>query len=314
MIHLKLLFILLLTSGTLSFASNTCINFFSPLSPLATLEQVNKDQNRFISLDAPIEYHIVMLKKGQQKQVHKLLRRVEVGDISSEKDLLKVSEKFVDILFGRRDILNRYWRKSAPEREIESVRLQIKTQLVYQGLQSFLENQPTDQKLGLWIQTKKTVRKVFQSRAWNWLQVPFNLPAIKNAPIAEDLLFRIVWDGLEAHQEAIHKYFQSQGKRELYTTLSRIYSFVFIGILSSYSVYHGYQLETQKAETESRIKAEIITTQLDSFSEGLATQIQEHRIQLREEALQKSIQELQEALGRPPTEAEIQEMKDILFN
>lgn len=306
--HFLLILILLLSGAIEAYGSNSC--YRSHINdPLAEIERINKDNNRYLSNDAPVEYQIFILKERQKKKALRLLERVKKGDVASDKDLSIIAEDLVAILYGQQDLVDRYFLKSKDERKQESIRLQARTQLIEKGLKSFISKQPVHQKISLWIKVKKNVRRIFQSQVVNWAQVPFNLPEFKNKRISEELLGKIIWNGISPHQREIDAYYKVQSKKEIYSSFRRIYSFVIIGVLAT----QGYQQGLAKDKAENKAKVEFVTEQLEYVADNLPKEVQEYKEQIREEALKNAIVEFEAELNRAPTSAEIAEMQTIIF-
>lgn len=183
--------------------SNTCSSLFDS-NLLSYIEQVNKSNNQFILEDTSIEKYIEGLKNKNQKKINNIFTRLTEHGVVSEKDIHRSAEELVILLFGKRDVFLRYFKKAKDERAQESARYQIRRKLIEKGLKSFLNNHTPTQKTTLWIAVKKNVRRLFQSQFWNWYQLPWGVPNFRDKPMSESLIEKTIWDGIPAHQKEIN--------------------------------------------------------------------------------------------------------------
>ena len=302
-----LAFILIVTSVTESFG-NSCAHLF--FRPLETLERVNRENNSYLSNDASVEYLVMMLKDRHRKKAEKLLYRVHKGDIASEKDLFRVSEELVLLLYGHKSVIDNYFFKSKDQRRNEAIRHSIRIQLMEKGLKSFLENRPPEWKVTLWIKVKKNVRKILQSNALSWLQIPFGIPRRENKVMEETLLQKVIWDGISAHQKEVDRYFSAQVKVEAYNTLRHFYSVIIIGTLTVF----GYQTGFERQNIERKEKIEFVSNQLDYLATNLPKEARALKDANREGALEAAIEEYRGEFREEPSAKEIEEMRKIIFD
>lgn len=300
-----MVFILIFASVTESFG-NTCSYLFT--RPIDAIERANKEYNGKISNDAPVEYQIQNLKNRQRKKAQKLLDRVFKGDIVSAKDLETVAINLTNILYGRKDTIDRYFLKNASQREVESFRWKTKKQLIEKGLVSFVETQPKDLKISLWIKLKKNVRRILQSQIMNWLQLPFGLPSRRESSISEDLLFKTVWEGTDKYQAEIAALMKTERKWDGYAVGRRMYMFTIVSVL----MVHGYQEGIDRREAEQKQKVEQVVAALESTKE-LPEMTKAYVKERKDTAFRDSIEQFKTELKRDPTPEEIEEMRAIIY-
>jgi hypothetical protein len=306
-------FILALISITFSVTSvwgNTCSRLFDTNNLLANIELVNTQNNGYLSNDAPVEYQILVLKNRQKNKVNKLLKKIEEEGFTSDKDILETAEELTILLYGKRDTISNYFFKSKDQKANDSVRLQVKKQLLEKGLRSFLNSKDTAFKTNAWIKTKKIVHKLILSQFWNWYQIPFGLPSIKDKPISEELLNKIVWNGVSENKKEISEYYKVQGKKETYAIIRQAYSAIALVVITSLA-YHTADV---RAKTEHRAQVEMAAAQLDVISETLPAQMIKFNEAVKATKLNEAIEEAQKELNRELTPEEIQELKNIIYN
>ncbi|MES2768237.1 MAG: hypothetical protein V4596_03750 [Bdellovibrionota bacterium] len=248
----KLIIIFVLFISNVASASNICASLFQ-INLLIKLEEVNNSNNNYIA-EATIESKILSLKKRKQKQIKRILERVQTEGVSSQRELYNVSNEIIILLSGNRDLIDRYFFKSKDERKKESIRFQVQQQLMQKGLEGFLKENSKNFKVNLWIQTKLAIRKLLNSQFFNWYQLPWMLPRFRDKQLSEELLQKIIWSGIDANKLEIQKHYELQSYKEFYASMRRLYAGAFLGMSLIYT-YNGALDYIQKQNiTEQDLK------------------------------------------------------------
>jgi len=276
-----------------------CDALFQP-TVMDVLEQIDRDNLHFLLGDKTLEEHTQNLSWMRKRKIRKLLQEIEVRSFPSEKALERYTIELSAALFGTSTSLSRWIKKSADERLEDSTILIIKEQLLTQGMLRTWGDVQNPQQISM---LRKIVDKIWtfqKSRIAQLMSFPFRLPQLRNSEISNELMFKIIRDGFDAHAEEVRVALRHQNKVDAYNTFRKVYAPAFFAILFSFNVVSAYeQRQKQIEETTQQV-----VTELREQREYIGTAVPKIKKEEFDKAYAASIAEFVEKYGEQPTPEE----------
>lgn len=276
-----------------------CESIFQPTVG-DVLEQVNRDSDGLLFKGPSFEEYTQSMSWMRKRKIRKLMQDIEVRSFSSEKAVERHAIELGEALFGNHTALGQWVRKSSEQRLDDSAILLIKEQLLQEGLLKTWGDVQDPAQINF---LKKTVDhiKTFQgSMLGQSLRMPFFLPKIKNQLLSNELMFKVIRDGFNAHAEEVRVALQKQTKIDAYNTFRKVYAPVVFGIMMVVQAQNAYQQLQDAIEQQVRATIEALRNQRKQIEETVPL-VKQQEFQ---KAYDASIAEFTLKWGEPPTAEE----------
>ncbi|KHD89512.1 MAG: hypothetical protein OM95_03655 [Bdellovibrio sp. ArHS] len=222
-------------------AAPRCESIFLP-TVLEVLQKIDATHNKFLLKGSnSVEEIGKDFSWLRRRKLRKLINDTDLQTFVSDKALERYTIELGMVLFGKKEVVDRWLRQNKEQRLEDSTVILIKEKLLQEGLlKTWLEvRDPRD---AGW--TRKSLDRLWtllQHRSLEWLRIPLALPSMKNAEVPPELMYKIIRDGFKTHAEEARVALRSQNHIEAYNTFKKIYGRVIFGVLFALNVHNGYE-------------------------------------------------------------------------
>jgi ribosomal protein L29 len=296
----------------ISFCGNTfaearamkCDGVFQP-TVKDVIDRMNEENGQFMFKGKSFEDFSQNQSWLRRRKIRKLIQALEIRSVPSEKALDRYAIELGTLLFGQKEIVDRWIFQNKEQRLEESALIIIKEQLLKEGLLKTWGDVNNPSQIGI---IKKSLDRIWtfqNSRVGELLKLPFALPSIKDQAISKELMYKVIRDGFEAHADEVRIALKHQNKIEAYNTFKKLYSPVFMGVMLISHMMQAYedikrQQEIQLAETLKALREQ---------REAIETNIPQVKQEILETAYKSAEAEFITKWGEPPTAEEASQLK-----
>lgn len=289
---------------------------------LALIEAIHLRMGNSFSHPA-IMSEIENLNAYKLRKLQKLLKNFDLSKKLTRNHLEEFSAEFFLILKGPPvsvfDTLSRNKTKKMEERLFRV----LQEDLLIKGLKGTLERIPESESVSRLDSARLFVKKVMKHKAWRLLALPYDLPWIDRVKISDELLEKILLDGLDAHHSDLIVELKRQNAIDHYDRFRKVYRPVAFGVGFTY-YYTTYQkmLEDQQKkktleEDEANEKAKkAFMEEFEKLSEAINSGVSREKTDedIKEEQFQRVLKSFKEQYKEDPTPEEYMELRKKIFN
>lgn len=291
----------------------TTINPISIEQKLALIEIIN---SRLINNLGNNE-EIQKLNAFKLKKLQSLLNNFDLSSKLTREDLAEFSSEFFLILKGPPISLLDYFTKNKSARMNERLMRVLQEDMLVFGLKGMLDRIPERNMYSRLERGKYLANKFFQYKIWRYLVMPYDLPWFDQVKIPEELLQKILLEGLDAHDQELISILKKQNMIDHYERFRKIYK----PIAFSFGFYFYYdrfnsKLDSDLNEEQEEEKKKLIdafTNLAESVTSNTVVEIKTDE-DLKNEQLKRVIESYKKRYGQDPTSAEIEELKSRIHN
>lgn len=200
------------------------VNPISIEQKMAVIEIINLKLVPF-SIDEKHKITAEMEKLSAYKlrilQTH--LRHFDLSSKLTRNDLEEFASDLMIILKGPPVSLMDYFTSNKTARMNERMMRTIQEDMLLLGLKGIVDRIPERDSYTRLEKSKYLIQKFFQLKIWRYLVMPYDLPWIERVKIPEDLLQRILIDGLMPHEQELMAHFKRQGMIDHYERFRIVY-------------------------------------------------------------------------------------------
>ncbi|MBY0413332.1 MAG: hypothetical protein K2Q18_04170 [Bdellovibrionales bacterium] len=188
----------------------------------------------------------------------------------------------------------------------------VQEDMLLMGLRGVINRIPEKRAYSRLERGKYIIQRFFQHKLWKYLVLPYDLPWFDRVRIPDELLQKILLDGLDAHEQELITVLKQQDMIDHYERFRKVYRPIAfsIGFYSYYEKFNGKMDENQEEERKRLIKE---FTELGASIIEISDDSNISVDQLKAEHLQRLIQRYEEENGKKPTTEEITEMQEKLL-
>ena len=295
----------------------TDVNPVSIEQKLALIEVINSrifPKNTFIPNKFSDNIEKLSALKLRKLQTH--LSNFDLTSKLSRDDLNNFASDFLIILKGPPSSLLDYFTNNKTQRMNERLMRIVQEDMLLKGLRGMVDRIPEKESYTRLEHYKHSVDNFFKLKIWKYLVVPYDLPWIDRVNIPDELLKKIMIDGLEAHDQELIVYLKKQNMIDHYERFRKVYKPMAFAL----GFYFYYEKINSKMSNKLEENHEEEKKKMLIEFENLATAIKESKEavvktdnQLKEEQLTRVIQLFKEKYHEAPNQAEYEEMKAKIF-
>jgi hypothetical protein len=264
------------------------------------LDQLNSSNANFLFQAPSFREYTESLSWMRKRKIRKLVRDLEVRSFPSEKFLERYTIELNTALFGTHNSLRQWMTKSSEERLDDSAVLLIKEQLLKEGLLKTWGDVYDPQQISFLKRTIDQIQTFQHSRLLELIRFPFVLPSMKNKTLSDELIFKVIRDGFNAHAEEIRVALHAQTKIDAYNTFRKVYAPVFFSVMLFIQAQNAYQQLQDTIEQQVKQTIENLRNQRKQIAESIPKLKQEEF----DRAYVACIEEFKQKWGEPPTAEE----------
>lgn len=274
------------------------------------LELINKENNGFLYSKDFLQEREESLSFFKKRSLRNLLNKIDLDQIPSRQSVERYAVDLGLLLFGNRDVLDRWIKKDADQRLKDSAYDILKSQLIKDGLLKAWSDHYDPANISL---KKKVLDRVWRFLNSNYfyvlpalsLQFPYFLPKFNDAKISKELMFKVIRDGYKTHEAEIIVALKSQSRRDAFNTFRRLYTPIILSVLLI------SQMQVSYNEHYAAIDAEVknFTSELKQQRELIDAEVPKIKISEAQLAYEKSLQHFINIYGEKPTDVEDARMR-----
>ena len=259
------------------------------------------------------------VQKLNALKLRKLQTRMRSFDLSSKltrDDLEDFSSELMLILKGPPATLLDYFTKNKTKRMNERLMRMVQEDILLMGLKGMVERIPEKQSYTSLERGKYIVKRFFQYKIWKYLVIPYDLPWFERVKIPEELLEKIIVDGLDAHEQELIAHLKKQNMIDHYERFRKVYKPIAfaVGFYFYYDKFNDQMsgnLDENQEEEKKRFLEEFKELS-DSIMEANDTTIKSEDV-MKQEQFERALDSFRKKYKEEPTPQEYEEMKTKIF-
>ena len=296
------------------------LNKINPVSieqKLAIIEVINArlipkvlESEKNISIDAQ------KLSAHKLKKLQTHLHRMDLTSKVSRENLDDFAADLMIILKGPPVSLLDYFTLNKTKRMSERLARTVQEDMLVMGLKGIIARIPEKESYTRAEKAKYLVKRILQYKIWRFVTLPYDLPWIDRVRVPDELMEKILLDGLDNHNEELIAHLKSQDMIDHYERFRQVYRPIAFS-LGFYFYYDQFseRLKGRVSENQEEEKRRL----LEDFK-NLADHIlvvSEMPVQtadiLKKEQIERVLQAFREKYKEDPTPKEYEEMHDKIF-
>ena len=260
------------------------------------------------------------IEKLDALKLRKLALHLKKMDLSykiTREDLTEFSADLFIILKGPPASLMDYFTKNKSKAMNERLFRTVQEDMLVMGLKGMLSRIPEKESYTRMENARFMVKKFFAMKGWKYVVIPYDLPWFEKLRIPEDLLERILIDGLATHNEELITHLKSQNMIDHYERFRKVYRPVAFSLGFAYY----YQKFDEKFDEQIKSNEEEEKQKLLKSFNTLNNVINENykpenvsEIKLKEEQHQRHIDKFRIDYGEESTPEELIDLKNKINN
>jgi hypothetical protein len=254
------------------------------------------------------------LFKLRKLQSH--FRYMNLDSKLTRNDLNGFAADLMIILKGPPISLMDYFTKNKTARMNARLMRMVQEDVLLIGLRGMIERIPEKNAYTKLESGRYIVKRFFQHKLWKYIAVPYDLPWFERVNIPDELLEKIMIDGLEAHDQELIEHLKKQNMIDHYERFRKVYKPIAFS-LGFYFYFDKYNSEENSKKTESQEEKK--TKFIDFFKE-ISEKVLEDVVvinksdaDLKKEQLERMIQAYQSKYKEAPSKKIIDEMRSKIF-
>lgn len=284
---------------------------------MALIEVINaKLINNAVGFEKNISSDIQKLNTLKLRKLQSRMKNFDLSSKLSREDIEDFASDFMLILKGPPASLLDYFSANKTARMKERIMRMIQEDTLVMGLKGMAARVPEKDGYTRLERGKYVIKRFFQYKIWKFLVLPYDLPWIERVKIPEELLEKIMMDGIEAHDQELVTHLKKQNMIDHYERVRKVYKPIAFS-LGFYFYYDKFndKLKGELSETQEEEKQRF----LEEFK-NLAESILESnkktaktQEELQQEQLERMIQNFKAKYGESPTPEELEEIRARIF-
>ena len=293
------------------------VNPVSIEQKMALIEVIN---GRLIPTAMHAEKNLsVEVQKLNALKLRKLQSHMNDFDLSSKltrDDLENFSADLMLILKGPPMSLLDYFTANKTKRMNERLMRMVQEDMLLMGLKGIVNRIPEKNSYTSLERGRYIVKRFFQYKIWKYLVIPYDLPWFERVRIPDELLEKIMVDGLEAHDQELIAHLKSQNMIDHYERFRKVYKPIAFSV-GFYFYYDKFNDKmsgklNENQEEEKKRFLEEFKNLADSIMEANDVTVKTEDT-LKEEQFARVLKAFKEKYNENPTPAEYEEMRAKIF-
>jgi hypothetical protein len=193
----------------------------------------------------------------------------------------------------------------------------VQEDILLMGLKGMVERIPEKNSYTTLERAKYNVKRFFHHKIWKYLALPYDLPWFEKVAIPDELLEKIMIDGLEAHDQELIAHLKKQNMIDHYERFRKVYKPIAFSI-GFYFYYDKYNSEinpkTGEGQDEDSAKFIEFFKELSDKIMDFDTPVSSSDLDLKEEQLERMIESYRKKYKEEPSADIIKEMRAKIFH
>ncbi len=296
---------------------------FSNLNPvsieqkMALIEVINM---RLIP--TPLYAEKSLTEEAQRLNLYKLRKlqsHMKSFDMTSKltrNDLHNFAADLMIILKGPPITLMDYFTSNKTARMNARLMRMVQEDILLMGLKGMVERIPEKSSYTNLERGKYNVKRFFHHKVWKYLAMPYDLPWFEKVNIPDELLEKIMINGLEAHDQELIAHLQKQNMIDHYERFRKVYKPIAFSI-GFYFYFEKYNAslnpKTGEGQDEDSAKFIEFFKELSDKILDFNTPADKSDLDLKEEQLERMLDNYRKKYKEEPSAEIIKEMRAKIF-
>lgn len=270
---------------------------------LALIEVIESKYSSFLNLNSALD-EIESLNAYKLKKLQTLMKNFNLNNKITRENLEEFSSDFFLILKGPPISLLDYFTKTKTIRMNQRMLRVLEEDMLVHGLKGTLKQIPEKNTTSQLEDSSYFIKKIMKYKLWKYLVIPYDLPWIEKIKISDDLLEKILTDGLDAHKNEVMLELKNQNAIDNYERLRKVYRPVAFGV-GFYFMYTKY----------NNTKKEQFINDFEKLKKLLNSQDTEEKTeeQLKEMQFERVLNSFKTHYHRDPTSEEYKKIQTKIY-
>lgn len=252
-------------------------------------------------------------------KLRKLQSHMKSFDMTSKltrKDLHNFAADLMIILKGPPITLMDYFTRNKTARMNARLMRMVQEDILLMGLKGMVDRIPEKNSYTALERGKYNVKRFFHHKVWKYLALPYDLPWFEKVNIPDELLEKIMIDGLEAHDQELIAHLQKQNMIDHYERFRKVYKPIAFSI-GFYFYYEKYNasLNPKTGETQDEDSSKFIEFFKEIADKVLEMDapVEKSDLDLKEQQLARMIENYRKKYKEEPSAEIVKEMRAKIF-
>ncbi len=268
-----------------------------------------------ISTDKKLSLEVEKLNALKLRKLQTKMRNLDLSSNLTRHHLEDAASEIMLVLKGPPVGLLDYLTKNKTKRMNERVMRMIQEDVLLIGLKGMVDRIPEKDSYKSLERGRYLIKRFFQYKIWKYLVLPYDLPWIDRVKIPQELLEKIMIEGLEAHDHELIALLNKQGMIDHYERFRKVYKPIAfsIGFYFYYDKFND-QMKGHLNENQEEEKKKFIQD-FGKLSEGISRDHEETaktEDDLKQEQYQRILENYRNRNG-DPTPEDVEEIRLKIF-
>lgn len=287
---------------------------------IAIIEVITKNINYLTSkTDTQFTKEILQLNLYKTNRISQLLTKTDLSKKLTKEELNSFSIELMLLLKGPPIHLLDYFTKNRSERlNIRLIRM-LEEDLLLLGLKGMLQRIPEKDNVTALNKINNLSQRFLKNKTWKYFVFPLDLPWLEKVQIPEELLNKIIVEGLDVHNQELIEHLKKQNMIDHYERFRKVYK----PMALSLALYYFYSKDSneliesspERIEEKNKFLAEFnnMADSVMKTKEEAMRDPEEVEFDVRDKQFQRVLNKFREKYKEEPTSEEYLEMKQSIF-
>ncbi len=245
------------------------------------------------------------------RKLQYLMKNFDLSNKITRENLDEFSSDFFLILKGPPVSLLDLFTKDKTALMNKRMQRVLEEDLLVRGLKGSLLRIPEKEDYTRIENARYYIKKVMKFKLWRYLVLPYDLPWIDQVKVSDDLLEKILMDGLNAHESELIRELKNQNAIDHYYRFRKVYRPVAFGV-GFYYFYDKYKKDKEKSEEDAKKKLLDDFKKLSDSINGDSTALKSEQ-ELKDAQFERVLKSFKDRYHENPTKEEYQELHQKIY-
>lgn len=240
-------------------------------------------------------------------------------DLSSKitrTDIESFASDLMIILKGPPVSLMDYFTANKTVRMNERMMRTLQEDMLLMGLRGMVDRIPEKVSYTKLEKSKYMVQNFFQLKMWKYLVIPYDLPWIERVKIPDELLEKILIDGLRAHEQELIVHLRNQGMIDHYERFRKVYKPLAFS-LGFYFYYEKFKTKLNGELTENQDKERLrVVNDFKNLAKNILNYSEAPEVtedSLKDEQFKRLLKSYKDKYNSDPTSKEYEDLHKQVY-
>jgi Na+/H+ antiporter NhaB len=278
---------------------------------MALIEVIQNRYAYFISVPS-LQSELATLNSKQLKKIITLVNSFDPQNKISRKNIEAFATELFIIQKGPPVSLLEYFTKNKTELMNKRMSRIVQEELLIKGLKNIINQFPEKTRYSFMENAKFHISKIVRSKVWRLAALPFDLPFIDQIRIPDELLEKILLDGIDVHSDELLALFRQQNMIDNYERFRKAYRTI---AMATAFAFFLEDMNTHQAELKKEIEASNKQAFFDKFKKissaitNNSDTSEKTDNEIRDEQFNRTLEKFRAKYNEDPTSTELKEIK-----